>query len=204
MQLATLRVVIVLIIIASAASLTQVGWGSAQDGDSSLPAALVTFVNPSTSARSVSLAEIGDGGGVTALTVRFVAAEDVSTFTLDAGATPKQYVATCAGCRDAAFAVANGQRIIVFMLSTADPVALRSDVRVVNESGLRQRGALRTGAELGSGRSALRFDLSHNEGASVGMRFDTGQFADFNLTCDACAGLSARVGNGVDLELVIR
>lgn len=204
MHIAALRVVTVLIVIASAVFLTQAGQGSAQDDDSSLPAALVTFVNPSTSARSVSLAEISGDGVATSLMVRFVATEDVSTFTLDAGATPKQYVATCAGCRDAAFAVANGQRIIVFMLSTADAVALRSDVRVVNESGLRQRGALRTGAELGSGRSALRFDLSHNEGASVGMRFDAGQFADFNLSCDACTGLSARVGNGVDLELVIR
>ena len=204
MHLAALRIATALIVITLATLLTQIGHGGAQDADSQLPAAFVSFVNPSTSARSVSLGELGDDGFVTPLLVRFVAAGDVTTFTLDAGAAPKQYVATCAGCRDAAFAVANGQRIIIFMLSTADSAALRSDVRVVNESGVRQRGALRTGAELGSGRSALRFDLRQDEGASVGMRFDTGRFGDFNLTCDACTALSARVGNGVDLELVIR
>ena len=170
--------------------------------------ALVTLLNPGSTGRTVTLREASDVGTVALPPILRVEAADTASFVVAVGPDPVTFVAQCAGCRTVVFAVAEGQRTIVIILGSFDVGAssgsLRGDVHVVNESGRRQVGSLRTGEVVGLGLSVLRFDLAPNESVSVGMRLAEFQTVDLNLTCSVCAPQVARMSNGVDLEIVVR
>ena len=181
-----------------------VGWGTERTSAQAAEPAQVTLLNVSEARRTVQVragAVLGDGESV-----RTVVVEPFSGTTVEIAAPdePVEFNATCSGCRGVAFAAAAGQRVIVVLVALADPVVVRSDLTVANESGRRQRGALRTGDLLGRGRSVLDFDLAAGESASVGLRFPAGRLLDLNLTCDGCVPQRVRAGNAVDLEIVIR
>lgn len=181
-----------------------VGWGTERTGAQAAVPAQVTLLNVSEARRTVQVrtgAALGDGESV-----RTVVVEPFSGTTVDLGApdVPAEFNATCSGCRGVAFAAAAGQRVIVVLVALAEAAVVRSDLTVANESGRRQRGALRTGDLLGRGRSVLDFDLAVGESASVGLRFPVGRLLDLNLTCDGCVSQRVRAGNAVDLEIVIR
>ncbi len=206
-RLAAVMVGVVLLAGVSATGALWAAWSQeapSQEAEQDADAAIVTLLNPSAVERRVQLSLVTAAGGTIALSMHTVDAGSASTFSLAAAMEPTDYVATCIGCRGAPFAVAAGQRIVVFILSTGEAAAPRSDLHVVNESGRRQAGALRTGAVVGRGRTVLRFDLAPGESEAVGLRFAGDQRVDFNLACGACLPQLARAGNGVDLELVIR
>ena len=168
--------------------------------------ALVTLLNPGSTARTVTLRDTNDTGVVGLPPSIRVEAADTRSFVVDVGADPVTFVAQCPGCRTVVFAVADGQRIIVVVLGAFAEGAgsLRGDVHVVNESNRRQSGALRTGAVVGLGLSVLRFDLAPAESMSVGLRLPALQTVDLNLTCAGCVPQVAQMSNGVDLEIVVR
>ena len=146
--------------------------------------------------------QLPDGGSFTVNRLAVQPQEPV-TFLFDAGPNPQDLVAACGGCRPAPFAIAAGQRIVVLLVGLSDPALPRSDLHVVNESGVRQRGVVRTGAAVGTGRTLLPFDLRDGESVRVGLRLPRGPI-DLNLTCARCDAQQIRLGNGVDLEVVIR
>ncbi|MEE9277047.1 MAG: hypothetical protein V3V06_01400 [Dehalococcoidia bacterium] len=197
-------------VLAGAVSATPLaGRGQAQETAPSAAPTFVTFFNPANVSRLVQLRLVLESGATTLVSTHAVGAEDTTTFALAAEllaveGRPTNFVAVCSGCRDAPFALAAGQRIILLIRTTSAAAANRSDVFVVNESSGRRTGALRTGAVAGAGRSVIGFDLQPGEGTGAGMRFRSGETVDFNLTCGGCAAQFARVGNGVDLEIVIR
>ena len=180
------------------AAVAQVGAGGA----------LVTLLNPGSTARTVTLQEADDMEIVGLPSSVRVEPADTRSFVVEVGSDPVTFTARCSGCRTVVFAVADGQRIIVIVLGVfdegAETGALRGDVHVVNESGRRQTGSLRTGDVMGLGLSLLRFDLAPNASMSVGVRVAALQTVDLNLTCSGCAPQLARVSNGVDLEIVLR
>ena len=161
--------------------------------------AFVTLLNVSTRTFAVDVDELGSNAGRR----HTVTPEQPVTFPVDAGALPIDMIATCGNCRSVSFAVAAGQRVLVLLAATNQPALLRSDLHVVNEGGARRRGAIRTGAVAGAGRTLLPFDLRPGESASVGLRA-RGDLIDLSLTCAGCDPQRIRLGNGVDLEIPIR
>ena len=136
--------------------------------------------------------------------IETVPSEEVLTVVLDLGSEPVVFRTRCTGCATTTLALAAGQRVIVFIAVAGDPVTQRTDIRVVNESGVRQIGTLRTGGAFGAGRRVIGFDLADGEVAWVGVRLRPSQLLDLHLTCDRCSPQAVRVGNGVDLELPLR
>lgn len=165
--------------------------------------AFAALLNLSGAFRNVELHRVTDDGGTTRIERAAVSFEEAITVPLDVGADPIDFLAQCTGCRSVRFSLAQGQRIAVLVFSTARPTSNRSDLHVVNESGRRQRGAVRTGPDRGFGRTLLPFNLAPDDSASVGLRLPAGGI-DFTLTCDHCDPQRLRLRNGVDLELVIR
>ena len=165
--------------------------------------AFVTLLNLTPRFQTVDIDRRLDSGETDGLTRIAVQPDQPETFVIDAGAVPEDFTATCLSCRAADFSVAAGQRLVVLLVGIEQRALVRSDLHVVNESGARQRGAVRTGATIGDGRSLLPFDLRDGESARVGLRLRDGPI-DLNLTCPACDPQQIRIGNGVDLEVVIR
>ncbi len=161
----------------------------------------LTLVNVSDIARNARLDSVGSPG---ASRFEFLAPFGVRTLELDEPFEPSIYRLTCTGCADVDFGLAFGQRLIVFVVDRGDPLAARTDIRVVNESGVRQIGALRTGAVIGEGRTVISFDLGDGEEASIGIRLSPGLLIDLNVTCGACLPQLIRIGNGADLEVPLR
>jgi hypothetical protein len=179
--------------------------GDPSVAQTSTGSALITLLNPGATARTVALSDPGDSGPVGLPANQRVEAGETRSFLVEVGPVPVDLLAQCNGCRSVTFAVADGQRIIVLILGASDAAAAsRSDLHVVNESGRRQVGSLRTGDAVGFGLSTLRFDLAPNEAADVGLRLAASQMVAFNVTCAGCVGQVARIGNGVDLEIVLR
>jgi len=144
-----------------------------------------------------------DGGGD--FTASLAIGDDVlPSFTAEVGSVPVGFVSTCSGCGTVRFAMASGQRALVFVAAGGDSALARGDVRVVNESGVRRTGSLRTGAEAGRGRRVLDFDLADGEEAAVGVRLSPGELVALNVTCEGCEARELRAANGVDLEVVLR
>ena len=194
---------IALLLLAGAALLWPLP-GVAQSPPAAPPAAFVTLLNPAAVDRQIQFGLLAVDGSTVLLSTHRVEAGESTTFPLEPGTEPIDYRATCNGCRPASFSLAAGQRIIVTLLSPADQPLSRSDLHLVNESGQRQQGVLRTGVVLGGGRSVLHFDLLPEESAAIGLRLAPQQTVDFNLTCQVCTPQTARLRYGVDLELVIR
>ena len=166
--------------------------------------AFLSFVNPSATTRTVQLRTISVAGQVLSVSTHVVEGTDVVTVALAPGTAPQTFRFSCSGCRGLTMSLADGQRLVVPLLTFSDAASVRSDLHVVNESGRRQQGALRVGLAAGTGRSVLRFDLRPGGSARVGIRVPGAGALSFNLTCDGCAPQFARAANGVDLELVIR
>ena len=167
-------------------------------------AALLSLLNPGGSTRVVTVRFGGDTGGGDLVDTLAVAALDTVTLEVLVPAEPTEFNVTCSGCHSVPFAIAAGQRIIVILVGDGDPPPFRSDLVVANESAVRHVGGLRTGARSGTGRALLRFDLAPGEAVSVGLRLPADRLLDLNLACPACAPQVARIGNGVDLEMVIQ
>ena len=167
-------------------------------------AALLSLLNPGGSTRVATVRSGGEPGGGDLVDTLAVPALDTVTLEVLVPAEPTEFNVTCSGCHSVVFAVAAGQRIIVILAGDGDPPPFRSDLVVANESAVRHVGALRTGARSGTGRALLRFDLAPGEAVSVGLRLPADRLLDLNLACPACAPQAARIGNGIDLEMVIR
>ena len=185
----------------TAALATQTRPGAAQDPFAE--PAFAALLNLSGAFKNVELHRVSDDDGTTLIDRAAVSFEEATTVPLDVGADPVDFLAQCSGCRSVRFSLAQGQRIVVLVFSTARSAPNRSDLHVVNESGRRQRGAVRTGPDVGFGRTLLPFNLAPGDGASVGLRLPAGGI-DFNLTCDSCDPQRLRLRNGVDLEVVVR
>ena len=179
---------------------TQTRPGSAQDPfPESAP---VVVLNLSGAFRDVEVRRSTDDGGTMLIDRVGVSVETTATIPVDVGAVPVDFIIQCSGCGSVRLSIAQGQRIIVPVFSSRRPTAIRSDLHVVNESGRHQHGAIRTGADIGFGRTLLPFGLASGDGASVGLRLTPGG-VDFILTCDNCDPQRLRLRNGVDLEVVI-
>jgi len=131
-------------------------------------------------------------------------AAGVRTIEMHEAFEPRSYQLSCAGCAAVSFSLAAGQRIIVFVVEPGDPLNARTDLRIVNESGARQSGVVRTGSTFGEGRTVVRYDLSNGEDVVVGVRLNPRTFQDLNVTCSACLPHQIRVHNGADLEIPLR
>ncbi len=164
----------------------------------------LTLLNFTESSRIVRLERVDETGETVSAQIETVPSEEVLTVVFDLGSEPAVFRTTCNGCATTTVGLAAGQRAIVFLAVAGDPVTQRTDIRVVNESGVRQVGTLRTGGALGAGRRVIGFDLADGEVAWVGVRLRPSQLLDLNLTCDRCSPQLVRVGNGVDLELPLR
>lgn len=163
-----------------------------------LEPAFLTLINVSDEARFVRVESVDGSGGSR---LEFVPVAGVRTFEMNEGFEPSGYQSSCVGCATVFFSLAAGQRIIVYVVEAGDALAERSDLRIVNESGTRQTGLLRTGAAFGEGRIVLRFDLRDGEEAAVGIRLNRNDFLDLNVSCNACLPHLIRVHNGHDLEI---
>ena len=202
------RAALVLVILAGAllAPIGALWLSDTADGAAQEPfpePAFVTLLNLTGGFRAVDVDQALPDGTTVGVTRLAVQAEEPVTFVHSAAAEPQDLIASCTACHPVSFAVAAGQRIIVLILPGCDPPPVRSDLHVVNESGLRQRGAVRTGSVPGDGRTLLPFDLRDGQSARVGLRLRGGPI-DLNLTCPACDPQQIRLGNGIDLEIVIR
>ncbi len=166
--------------------------------------ALLTLVNPAEGVRSVTIRTgvlVGQGDVLRSLSV---AAFDSVTVDLAVGAAAENFNAACArDCRGLGFAAAEGQRLIVALPPTGSAAPVRGDVHVVNEGPVRRQGVLRTGGVAGQGRTVLPFDLGPGQAAAVGVRVPAGRLLDLHLTCNGCLPRLLRLGNGIDLEIVL-
>ena len=164
----------------------------------------LTLLNLTESSRIVRLERVDETGETVSAQIETVPSEEVLTVVFDLGSELAVFRTSCSGCATTTVGLAAGQRAIVFIAVVGDPVTQRTDIRVVNESGVRQVGTLRTGGVPGAGRRVIAFDLADGEVAWVGVRLRPSQLLDLNLTCDRCSPQVVRVGNGVDLELPLR
>ena len=197
-----LAIVLAMVLPAAALPATAPSPASVQAPDGE--PAFLSFVNPGVTTRTVQLSTISASGQAQPLSTHVVGGMDVVTVALVPAVAPQTFRFSCSGCRGLTMSLAAGQRMVVPLLTFSDAASVRSNLHVVNESGVRRRGALRVGEAAGAGRSVLRFDLAPGEGARVGVRVPGAVALSFNLTCDGCAPQFARAANGVDLELAIR
>ena len=175
--------------------------GGARTGAAQSPVgdpAFVTLLNLTSGSRTVEVRGVLTGSREQ----RTVPSEESVTFPVAAGADPVDMRAECPGCHAVDFAVAAGQRVVVLLQSSDDPPIIRADLHIVNQGDAPRRGVLRTGSELGLGRTLLPFDLRPDEEIRVGLR-TAGAVIDLNLSCFGCESQHIRVTDAVDLEVVI-
>lgn len=185
-----------------------VSWELAEPGSGGVAVAqtadpaIISPINLTGRDHTVRITRDDDGADFTAT---LGAGDDVPpSHVTEVGDIPVGFESSCTGCATVRFAMASGQRALVFVAAPGDPAVERGDVRVVNESGVRRMGSLRTGEEAGRGRRVLDFDLADGEEAAVGVRLAPGELVALNVSCGGCAVRHLRAANGVDLEIVLR
>jgi hypothetical protein len=166
-----------------------------------LEPAFLTLINVTDAPR---IARVDGADGSLGSRVEFLPAAGVRTIEMHEAFEPRSYQLSCAGCAGVSFSLAAGQRIIVFVVEPGDPLSARTDLRIVNQSGARQSGVVRTGSTFGEGRTVVRYDLSDGEDVVVGVRLNPRTFLDLHVTCGACLPHRIRVYNGADLEIPLR
>ena len=164
----------------------------------------LTLLNFGESAHLVRLETLSASGLVLGSEVHRLGAGDALTLPLDLATVPVTFRVSCGGCATSTFGLAASQRVLVFIDVEGSPLTVRTDFRVFNEGATRLQGVVRTGSDLGRGRTLLAFDLAPGEEARVGIRLQTGATIELNLTCPDCASQRIRLGNGVDLEVPLR
>ena len=166
--------------------------------------AFLTLLNFDDSSHRVRLETLSASG--LRLTSEFhqVAALDTLTLPRDLAADPVIFRTSCAGCATSMFGLAAGQRVLVIIDDAGSSLTVRSDLRVVNEGASSLQGAVRTGPDLGRGRTLLPFDLAPGEDATVGVRLKPGATIELSLTCLGCTSQRILLGNGIDLEVPLR
>ena len=175
--------------------------GGARSGAAQSPPgdpAFITLLNLTAGARTVEVLNLPAGDHVR----HTVGAEERVTVEVAAAEEPIDMVARCRGCHTVRFAVAAGQRLIVLLAPRDGPAIRRADLRIVNQGDAPRRGVVRTGAEIGLGRSLLPFDLLAREDVHIGLR-TAGAVIDLNLFCFGCRSQRIRVTDAVDLEVVL-
>jgi hypothetical protein len=166
--------------------------------------AFLTLLNFDDSSHRVRLETLSASG--LRLTSEFhqVAALDALTLPRDLPTDPVTFRTSCAGCATSTFGLAAGQRVLVFIDDPGSGLTVRSDLRVFNEGASTLQGAVRTGPDLGRGRTLLPFDLAPGEDATVGLRLGPGATIELNLTCLGCPSQRILLGDGIDLEVPLR
>lgn len=166
--------------------------------------AFLTLLNFDDSSHRVRLETLSASGLPLTSEFHQVAALDVLTLPRDLATDPVIFRVSCAGCATSTFGLAAGQRVLVFIDDAGSSLTVRSDLRVFNEGASTLQGVVRTGPDLGRGRTLLPFDLAPGEDATVGLRLRPGATIELNLTCLGCTSQRILLGNGIDLEVPLR